>query len=384
MKESKYILHLPSWYPNKYKPFEVSYLKDQVTFLSTINKGIVACVIENEAVEEAYDTFHKFDNHTEYIRYIPLRNGIIRQILYFKTYFSLIKTIFRKEGKPSFCHVHILFRAGLIGLLLNRVYGIQYLCTEHDNVYLNTGKSTKKNKIIFFNKQVVKKAFKVVAVSNYLSKCMMKYDIKASGIIYNPIDTNVFNYAEGSKTGRTKFIHVSHLDSDHKNPEGILQAFKNVLKSGFECKLVMIGSNLKNLKNLKKLPISKEIKSNIKWIGPLNSNQIAQEMKEATAFILFSRYESFSIVIAEALCSGLVVIASKCGGPEELVDESLNGILVESENINELTRAIEKVITINKLNQKKISEQAKLIFDATSFIGLYKDLYSTCLLKSSL
>ena len=49
--------------------------------------------------------------------------------------------------------------------------------------------------------------------------------------------------------------------------------------------------------------------------------------------------ETFGVVYAEALAAGLPVIGTKCGGPEDFVDDS-NGILVEVGNKTELVEAM--------------------------------------------
>jgi glycosyltransferase involved in cell wall biosynthesis len=48
------------------------------------------------------------------------------------------------------------------------------------------------------------------------------------------------------------------------------------------------------------------------------------------------------VVVVEAMASGLPVIATRCGGPEEIITEE-TGVLVEKENPQEFARAIRSV-----------------------------------------
>ena len=61
-------------------------------------------------------------------------------------------------------------------------------------------------------------------------------------------------------------------------------------------------------------------------------------------YIMPSRTESFGMVVAEAMGRAKIVVSTKCGGPEEIIDNEVNGILVENQNPKALALAIKKVL----------------------------------------
>ena len=92
--------------------------------------------------------------------------------------------------------------------------------------------------------------------------------------------------------------------------------------------------------------------------GELSYAEVAQEMKLSSALIMFSRYENQPCVIVEALCCGLPVISSSVGGIPEIINDA-NGMLVSSENENELIHAMKQMIqNYRQYNRKQMADDA--------------------------
>ena len=61
-------------------------------------------------------------------------------------------------------------------------------------------------------------------------------------------------------------------------------------------------------------------------------------------YVLPSRTETFGMVVAEAMARMKRVIATKCGGPEEIITNSVDGFLVEKENPEAMANKLEELI----------------------------------------
>jgi glycosyltransferase involved in cell wall biosynthesis len=80
--------------------------------------------------------------------------------------------------------------------------------------------------------------------------------------------------------------------------------------------------------------------STIRFVGPLNSTEVAARMRSASAFVLPSRVEALGLTVLEAMASRLPVIASEIGGVPELVRHTETGLLVPTENPDALGAAL--------------------------------------------
>ena len=77
----------------------------------------------------------------------------------------------------------------------------------------------------------------------------------------------------------------------------------------------------------------------VRWTGELTPREVCHEMQQADCFVLFSNYETYAIVIVEALISGLPIISSPVGIAPEVVTND-NGILVPMGDEQALTQAM--------------------------------------------
>jgi glycosyltransferase involved in cell wall biosynthesis len=86
------------------------------------------------------------------------------------------------------------------------------------------------------------------------------------------------------------------------------------------------------------------ILNNVEFVGIKAPHEVAQYMRESELLVLSSRTETFGAVLVEALACGIPVVATKCGGPEDFVNESV-GRLVPKEDPDALASGILEVLS---------------------------------------
>jgi glycosyltransferase involved in cell wall biosynthesis len=67
--------------------------------------------------------------------------------------------------------------------------------------------------------------------------------------------------------------------------------------------------------------------------------EVRETLWDAHAFVLSSRYETFGVALVEAQATGLPVVATRSGGPEDIVTEE-TGRLVPTEASGALAQAL--------------------------------------------
>ena len=105
------------------------------------------------------------------------------------------------------------------------------------------------------------------------------------------------------------------------------------------------------------------IEGSVRFRGFIPHDMMPAEYSAADLFVLSSRRESFGLVLAEAMASGLPVVSTTAGAIPEVVDNGETGILVPPENPDELAGVIihlldnpEKMILMGKKGKERVKQ----------------------------
>ncbi|MNY46394.1 D-inositol 3-phosphate glycosyltransferase [compost metagenome] len=114
--------------------------------------------------------------------------------------------------------------------------------------------------------------------------------------------------------------------------------------------------------------------------GKLSREEVVTELNKAHVFVVSSFFETFGVVVIEALSMGLPVIATKCGGPEYILTDNL-GVLVENNNEEEYAQAMLFVYqNYNKYDPVELRTHAIINYSdnvvSTNMIDIYKETIS--------
>jgi glycosyltransferase involved in cell wall biosynthesis len=331
-------------FPNRMNPYDGNFVENHIVATSMFSEAFVLSVHEDPNIKNA--EFHLESNAKNQITTLKIyhskkqwKSTMLLSRMYF--YYKGFKRLNKLSGSFSFIHAHGFLFAGIFALLLNRLMHLPYIVTEHSTRYVS-------GRISFFERKFLKaaafKARYILPVSDSLEAAMKKMGMTGNyRIVPNVIDTEVFKpQIKKSDQELKTILHISTLEDSRKNIRGLLMAIKKLSESRQDFKLRIIGeSNIQRTYDLmQEIGIDKSL---VHLESAKPKKEIAEQMRQADFFLLFSRVETFSVVLAEAWSSGIPVVYSKCGGLTDIDDPGL-GIQVVKDNVNELSKALDVML----------------------------------------
>lgn len=161
-----------------------------------------------------------------------------------------------------------------------------------------------------------------------------------SVIICNPISDNLPNRKPVKKG---KIVNVGRL-TEQKNQHMLIDAFK-IYHAKNEISTLTIYGIGKDEDVLRRYIAECGLSECVTLAG--FSKNVMEEIADAELFVLSSNYEGMPNALMEAMGIGIACISTDCpcGGPRCLIENGKNGVLVEVDNINRMTEAIESVLS---------------------------------------
>lgn len=196
---------------------------------------------------------------------------------------------------------------------------------EHFNYYINPNKMVK-----YARKLAAEHADCVVVLGkNDLNNYLTHYKhTKNVTYIYNPIAVDA---SESSPLTQKRAIAVGRLNRQ-KGFDMLVEVWALIEKEVPDWKLDIYGQG--PLKDVIQKRIDDLNLQNIKLRG--FSDDIHKAYMESSMFFLSSRYEGFVLVLMEAMATGLPAVSFRCKeGPEETIEDGVNGFLVDEGNIQQ-------------------------------------------------
>jgi colanic acid/amylovoran biosynthesis glycosyltransferase len=186
---------------------------------------------------------------------------------------------------------------------------------------------------------------------------MKKYKTNRSFLIrLSSISENDISNFKSLNTKIITLIFIGRL-AEEKNPHLPILITAKLKNKGYNVLLNLIGDGPLKIK-IERLIENIRIKENVKIWGWLKNQYEIFKILRNSDFLLFTSKpgEGLGLVILEAMSQGLPVIATKCGGAEEVIEDGINGYLVDYSNdeniVNVFVEKIELLIKNPEIYEK--------------------------------
>lgn len=229
------------------------------------------------------------------------------------------------------------------------------------------------------------KAADVVVVLSEFEKSLIEQSgmpVKRFEIVPPGIDAKDKNEAkENPFTGRningTILLAVSRL-ARSKGLQDIIRALPDIARSIPDVQLAVAGEDFGYKNKLQQIIKGLGIQNRVHFLGKVSDEDLTAAYQHASVFVHGSYYEAFGIVLAEAMASGIPVIARNSSAIPYVVPDQKAGILFETHD--DLVQAIITICTNESIAKQfgaygKAHVQKSFTWDNSikKLLGIYEE-----------
>jgi glycosyltransferase involved in cell wall biosynthesis len=274
------------------------------------------------------------------------------------TFYRLLALL--KKEKPN-CTICFMTSANIWAGLCCIILGLPYLVSERTALNSTLHQYNKLLQWFIFHIYRKSKAIVLPAFGMFKGFKRIKQFEKLTNFqtIHNPIHQFI-KPNESAVNNKPFILSVGRL-SHEKGFDLLIDAYSRLQAPNVDLLISGEGPERENLeKQIKDLNLT----GNVKLIG-FKSN-LQDYYAQAEVFVLSSRNEGYPNVLVEAMGMGCACVAVDCEyGPSEIINNGINGLLVNQQDTVALSEAIDKILNNSSL-KSKFSEKAKLINETNS------------------
>ena len=197
--------------------------------------------------------------------------------------------------------------------------------------------------------------------SGHYRQCWIEKGIPAEKLRILPrgLDTGLFHPSKkdpsfwvkrGLRDGETGVLYVGRV-SREKNLDLLAACFRRLQAGGVRVRPLIVGDGPYST-------MMKELLPEAITTGSLHGEELAISYASADFFVFPSTTDTFGNVVIEAQASGLPVIVSDIGGPRDLVEDGVDGLITKGLDLDALTAAV-KLLAGDEVLRARMGEASR-------------------------
>lgn len=365
---NKRILFLTSTYPYEENPNAGIFVKYQCEALRKRHEVLLITVRVDYKKFGFFNYKVKEENNGKNI-HLLIRHSffIFNQIQLFLILFY--ETLRRgRKFSPDLIHANISYPGALWAFLSAGFLKRPYVVSEHTKL-TNNYRSPVHKFLVNFG---LRRARAITVVSRKHGEDFMTALQRTPCVVPNIVNLENFTLLQKNFSPLLHLGFAGNMETPVKGIDILLQALSQ-LKIDFKIQIAGHGQLLPSYKEQAR---TLGIDSKCIFSGFLPHAQVGTFLKQIDFLVCSSRYETFGLLMAEAIASGIPVVATRCGGPEDFVDND-NGLLVPAEDPVALAEAIEKMaLSFRQYNRPLMREKIVSRFSEDKFLQNIESVYS--------
>lgn len=370
------VLHLCSWYPNRVHPYNGNFIEKHLRAAAGVSEVFALQVEEDPQLAPGAVAVVDFEEAGIRGRIVYFRarwnNPFWRQLTKQRLYLRFARPLMPRIDA---IHVHVMFPALAAGHSLARRWGKPLVVSEHSWAFLPGSPHAYPRWLEWLLARWANRAGAVCPVSEALARQLRIIGVKTRMVVIpNGVDERYFHPATAPPKLPFRWLHLSNFDPLAKNPAGILQAFAQLHA---DTVLVMAGDGDAPARSgLSDLATVLGLNNRVVFCGPLKEEEVGDLMRQCHALVLFSNWETQSVVALEAQCCGLPVAATALPALKEVIDTPALGLLTPPGDENALTAAMNSLMeAYDCFDAAKIAARGQERYGQTAIARQFHHLY---------
>jgi len=387
-----HILILPSWYPTYENPINGIFFREQALALKNAGHQVGVIYPQLRSLILMCKSLFGWPSGITYeddegiptyclhgwawLPLIPRQN----MNLWLRAGERLFERYVSDHGRPDLLHAHSCLLGGVLAARLKATYGISYIITEHSSAYFRGVLPGWQRSHV---SEALSEASALVTVSPQLGHLLENnFGDAVHPLVWIPnmVDASFFTaiqYRTKKKNEPFQFLNVGLL-TENKGHIDLIRAFARQFAGNADAEL-RIGGDGPIRSKLERLTADLGVNDKAVFLGMLSRDEVRKEMQACDAFALSSHYETFGVVLIEALACGKPVVATRCGGPECIVHDG-NGLLVPVHDEIALGNAMSTLrLSLSRYDPEVIRNDCIVRFGPRAVIDQLTSLYQKVL-----
>jgi glycosyltransferase involved in cell wall biosynthesis len=253
----------------------------------------------------------------------------------------------RRDFRFELIHSHMTFPDGVVAMRLGHRYGVPVVISEHVmwRPWMDNYPRVRRQAVSAAQRCALHLPVSVAARDSIVHFCGESRRLR---VLPNVVDGATFTLGvNGTRPEPNRLLFVGSMRKV-KGVDVLLKAVRLLIDRGRDVQLAIIGESFyeghrRDEAMFRRITSELRLDDRVAYLGGKEPAELAKEIQRSALLVLPSRRESFGAVLVEALACGIPVVATACGGTEDIVNDRV-GILVPPEDPEALAHGIEMVL----------------------------------------
>lgn len=252
------------------------------------------------------------------------------------------------------------------GTLLIKASGVPVVGTVHHPLAMDRANAIRQGRSLwekvqaiifypFFMQEIVARRLnRIVTVSPQAAAAVrrvFRLRDEQIAVIHNGVDIDVFCPSDEVPKRERQILFVGNSNDPNKGARYLLEAVA-LLRPHCDVRLVFVGRDMRDDRVVPPLIERYELADCVEYAGRVSREELVRRYRESRVLVSPSLFEGFGLPAAEAMACGVPVVTTGAGAFPEMVENGVNGLLVQPADAPALAAAIRRLLSDPDLSRR--------------------------------